>query len=193
MPTRPIRRSIPAAPTPIEVQLSDREGVRIAREVLGITDPARRLEVLKDFELILSKWARALLNVPNVRLRSDLLARARPLAARAETFWQVMLREPDVLSYAGFKGYVDFQVLSKQLQGFHKLVEWINEEKSKRGGERRAFRKQTNDEWRAHVHRWFVPLSRRLSKTEKAKRESQIMRIAQTAVERALRLQKSSE
>jgi hypothetical protein len=97
------------------------------------------------------------------------------------------------LSFAAFKGWTDFRTLTEQLQGFQKLVDWINEEKSKRGGERRSFRKQTNDEWKAHVHRWFLSHSKGMTKAQRAKREAQILRIAQGAVGRALRAQKTPE
>lgn len=187
MPKSAVRRTNPTTLPPIEVRLSEREGVRVGREILGMADPARRAKVLKEFERILSAWANALANVPNAGLRSDLLARARPLAARAETFWKAMHREPDVLTFASFKEFIDVNTIGTQLQGFLKLVEWINEEKSKRGGERRAFRKQRNEEWKAQVRLFLARHARRIPKAGKPKHESQLIRIAQAAVDRALR------
>jgi hypothetical protein len=149
--------------------------------------------MLKELERVLSAWARALENVPYVRLRSDLLARAKALATRAETFQRAMRREADVISFAAFNGFVDVDAIGNQLEGFQKLVEWINGEKSKRGGERRAFLKQTNEEWKVQVRLFFARHSRRIRKVSKVKRESQLLRISQAAVDRALSSQKSVE
>ncbi len=193
MPKKAIRRMGPPARAPIEVRLSEREGVRIGREILGEPDPAKRGEALKELERILGAWAEAIANARYVGLRSDLLARAKPLAARAETFWNAMHREPEVLTFAIFKKFLDLDAMRTQLQSFQKLVDWIGEERSKRGGEPRAFLKQTNEEWKAQVRLFLARHSQYIPKGDEAKRESQLLRVARAAVDRAMRSQKSVE
>ncbi len=154
MPTRKPRRT-PKPARPLTVPIVDLETTQL-RSLLGLEDDSGASAVLSELSRFLDHWASALVNIPNVGLRSDFISHAEPLAKRAESFWNVVMRaDPALLSLAEYCGFVSVHALETQLRGFGLTAEWIKQEKSKKGGERRSFRKQTNDEWRAQLDAWF--------------------------------------
>jgi len=186
MPSRKPRRVKTLGSPKVVVTLATTERVKVAQKLLEIASPAERAPVTRDLDRLLGIWASQLANVRNVSLRSDFLSRAEPLVERVRTLWAVMQREGDLLSVAAFKGFVDLDVLKTQLEGFPRLAAWLKEEKTKGGGERRSFRKQVNDEWKAQTRAWFDRHAPAMSAKERTKRQSALVRLAQTAVERAL-------
>lgn len=170
------------------IHLAEREKTRIGLSVLGIKDGAQRTATLADLERMLGLWASVLVNVPNVRLRSDFLSGAEALATRASTFRSVVQRaDPELLSLISFKEFVDFDVLEPQLDGFEGFLAWMNQEKSRRGGERRSHRKQRNDEWKQQLADWFDRYAQYVPEKERATRKARLLRLVHPAVERAVK------
>ena len=186
MPSRKPRQTKLGVPPKVVVRLTASERLKVTREILEIASPAMRATVARDLDRLLSIWASQLANVPNVSLRSDFLSRATPVAKRAETLWSFIEREGELLSIAAYMGFVDLGVLNTQLRGFGRLVAWMKTEKTKGGGERRAFRKKINEEWKALARAWFVSHAKGIRAHEKKRRESTFLRLAHAAVARAL-------
>ena len=124
MPTRKPRRT-PKPARPLTVPIVDLETTQL-RSLLGLEDDSGASAVLSELSRFLDHWASALVNIPNVGLRSDFISHAEPLAKRAESFWNVVMRaDPALLSLAEYCGFVSVHALEAQLRGFGLTAEWI--------------------------------------------------------------------
>jgi len=185
MPTRKPRHT-PKPARRLTVPIVDLE-TRQLRSLLGLEDDSAASAVLSELSRFLDHWASELANIPNVGLRSDFISQAEPLAKRAESFWNVVMRaDPALLSLAEYCGFVSVHTLGTQLRGFGRTAEWIKQEKSKKGGERRSFRKQTNEGWRAQLAAWFDGNVRAMPARRRRLNNQKFMRLVEALVERAV-------
>ena len=97
-----------------------------------------------------------------------------------------MRADPALLSLAEYCGFVSVHALETQLRGFGLTAEWIKQEKSKKGGERRSFRKQTNDEWRAQLDAWFDRNVCAMPARRHSLNKQKFVRLVEALVERAV-------
>ena len=188
MPTRkPRKHDTPARR--VVVKLTKTERTELGIKVLGVADGARRSEVLSDLEGWLGHWATALANASNVLLRSDLVSMTMPLVQRARTFQRVLDQCDDRLRFLfEAQGFGHFDVLFRQLHGFEDFLVWLKQEPSKKGGERSAYRRWCHDQWRLSLAEWFDKHANPSSDSSKTDRRRRLLRIAQSAVERAAKV-----
>jgi hypothetical protein len=157
-----------------------------------MTDGPARTAALSDLERILGLWASALANVPNILLRSDTVSWAEPVALQGRTFVRAIKRlDRDIKTVASRLGFVNFKQLRREIAGLNTFVAWVKKEAPKRGGERRAMRKQVNDFWIGFLGEWF-DRNTMSTTTSRAQIRVRFMRHVQRAVDRAVRHSTSS-
>ncbi|GAA0709824.1 hypothetical protein GCM10009105_10560 [Dokdonella soli] len=157
-------------------------------ELLGIKDGPRRTTMLTDLTRQLDVWASELANAKNVLLRSDFISLAAPLAKRAGTFSNVLQRADGHLTLLmEYQRFVNFEVLHCQLQGFQDFLGWLQQESSKKGGERSSYRKQCNARWKDALTSWFDARHKPSSGQATEQQRRRFLLIIQRVVERAVK------
>jgi hypothetical protein len=185
VPTRKPRRIRPPTAKRIAVRFSRRERTEIGVGLLAIADGTERTAALAELERILGADASALANVANVRLRSDLVGLVEPLVLRVRALSRELQKTDAVtLTYAEAGSFFSVPALAEQLQGVEDFLEWIKSEAPKKGGERRAYRKQTLDNLKAGWSTWFDRHAE-ATKAEVRSRKSRFVKHVQAIVERA--------
>lgn len=193
MPTRKPRRLRPKVLPKILVRLDETERTRIGMTLLAMTDGPVRTAALSDLERVLGLWASALGNVPNILLRSDMVSWTEPVALQGRTFVRAIKRlDRDIKTLATTLGFVNFKRLRREIAGLNTFVVWVKNETPKRGGERRAMRKQVNDFWSGFLGEWF-DRNTKSTTTSRAQCRVRFLRYVQRAVDRAVRHSKSSQ
>lgn len=193
MPTRKPRRLRPKAPPKLVVRLDEAERTRIGKTLLALADGPTRTAALSDLERVLGLWASAAANVPNILLRSDMVSWTEPVAMQGRVFIRAIKRlDRDIKSMAAGLGFVNFTRLRREIGGLNTFVAWVKKEAPKRGGERRAMRKQVDDFWRGFLGEWFDRHAKSVA-TSRVQHRLQFVRLAQRAVDRTLQKSKPSE
>jgi hypothetical protein len=192
MPTRKPRRLRPKVSQKVIVRLDEADRTRIGMTWLAIADGPARTSALSDLERILGIWASALANAPNVLLRSDMISWTEPVALQGRTFVRAIKRlDRDIKTFAVALGFVNFTRLRREITGLNTFVAWVRKEAPKRGGERRAVRKQVNTFWGGFLGEWF-DLNAKANSIPRPQRRLKFLRHAQRVVERAVRSSKPS-